>query len=68
MPAGKLSDFNYCPLVLMFSSPGSIKIIENIQKKALQILLNDYISTYEDLLDKLDRSSLDVNRARTLYV
>lgn len=68
MPAGKLSDFNYCPLVLMFSSPGSIKIIENIQKKALQILLSDYISTYEDLLDKLDRSSLDVNRVRTLYV
>ena len=36
------ANFNYCPLVWHFSSRKSINKIENIQKRALRFLLNDY--------------------------
>ena len=39
-------------LVLNFSSAQSLNKIENLQKKALHFLLNNYDSTYEDLLEK----------------
>ena len=46
------SNFNYCPFVWHFSSRKSINKIENIQKRALRFLLNDYSSDYETLLKK----------------
>ena len=61
-----MSNFNYCPLVWMFSSAKSLNRIENLQKRALRFLLNDYESTYEQLLNKAGRSSISINRLRTL--
>ena len=62
-----MSKFNYCPpLVQMFSSTKSLKRIENFQKGALRFLLNKYVSTYEDLLDKANRSSMNLNRLHIL--
>ena len=37
-----ISKFNYCSLVWIFSTAKSLSKIENLQKKALQILCNDY--------------------------
>ena len=53
-----MSNFNYCPLLWMFSSARSLKRIENLLKRALQVFLQDYVSTYEHLLDKADRRSV----------
>ena len=39
---------------------------ENLQKRALRFLLNDYESAYEQLLNKAGRSSISINRLRTL--
>ena len=47
------ASFNFSPLVWHFSSRKSINKIENIQKRALRFLLNDYSSDYETLLKKL---------------
>ena len=47
-----MSNFNYCSLVRNFSSAQSLNKIENLQKRALRFLLNDYDSTCEDLLEK----------------
>ena len=33
-----MANFNYCPLVWMFSSASSLKKIENLQKRALRFL------------------------------
>ena len=44
--------FNYCPLVWHFSPRKSVNKIENIQKRALRFLLNDYSWDYETLLRK----------------
>ena len=60
------SNFNYCPLVWHFSSRKSINKIENIQKRALRFLLNDYSSDYETILKKTNKCTMEVKRLRLL--
>ena len=60
------ANFNYCPLVWHFSSKKSINKIENIQRRAIKFLLNDYSSDYETLLKKADKCTMEVKRLRTL--
>ena len=45
-----MSNFNYCPLIWMFTSKTSLSKLENIQKRALRFVFNDYQSGYTDLL------------------
>ena len=61
-----MADFNYCPLVWMFSNAVSLKKIENLQKQALSFLYKSYNTSYEDLLLKSGFSSMNVKRLRTL--
>ena len=61
-----MANFNYCPLVWMFSSASSLKKIENLQKRALRFLYNDYEISYEELLLKSDRATMNVNSIRIL--
>ena len=61
-----ISNFNYCSLVWNFSSAQSLNKIENLQKRALPFLLNDYDSTYEDLLEKSGCPYMSLRRQRTL--
>ena len=60
------ANFNYCPLVWHFSSRKSINKIENIQKRALRFLLNDYSSDYETLMKKANKCTMEVKRLRLL--
>ena len=62
-----MSNFSYCPLVWMFSSVSSLKKIENLQKRALRFLYNDYEISYDELLLKLNRATMNVNRLRILF-
>ena len=52
----------------MFSPTKSLNRIENMQKRALRFLLDDYESKYEQLLNKAGRYSISINRLRTLCV
>ena len=61
-----MANFNYCPLVWVFSSASSLKKIENLQKRALRFLHNDYEISYEELLLKSDRATININRLRIL--
>ena len=61
-----MSDFNYCPLVWMFSIAESSNRIENLQKRALRFLPDDSESTYEQLLNKAGKMSINI--LRTLFV
>ena len=63
-----MSNFNYCSLVWNFSSAQSLKKIENLKKRALCFLLNDYDSTYEDLLEKSGYPNMNLRRQRTLCI
>jgi len=44
------SQFNYCPLIWMFCSRKANNRIDNIQKRSLRLLSNDYESSFEELL------------------
>ena len=63
-----ISNFNYSPLVWMFSSAQSVNKIENLQKRALRFLYDDFEASYEDLLSKGGKSTMNVRRLRTLCV
>ena len=63
-----MSNFNYCPLVWMFSNATSLNKIENLRKRALKFLHNNYQLTYEELLDKANSSTMNVKRLRFICV
>ena len=63
-----IANFNYCPLVWVFSNAVSLKKIENLQKRVLRFLYKSYNTSYEDLLLKSGFSSMNVKRLRTLCV
>ena len=47
-----VSNFNHCPVVWMFTSKSSLNKLENIQKRALRFVCNDFVSKYSELLEK----------------
>ena len=63
-----MSNLNYCSLVWNFTSAQSLNKIENLQKRALRFLLNDYDSTYEDLLEKSGYPNMNLRRKKTLCI
>ena len=44
------SNFNYCPLIWHFCSQSNTNKLENIQKRALRFIYNNYTSSHADLL------------------
>ena len=46
------ANFNYYPLVWHFCTYKSMTKVESKQKRALQLLYNDFESNYSQLLDK----------------
>ena len=62
------SNFNYCPLIWMFSSAKSLNKVESLQKRILRFLYEDYVSSYEELLPKAGKETMIVNRSRSLCI
>ena len=60
------SNFNYCPLVWHFCSKANTEKLEKLQYRALRIVFNDYISSYESLLNKVNLPTLHINRLRCI--
>jgi len=63
-----LSNFNYCPLIWMFSGISSNNEINRIHKCALRVLLNDYGSTFEELLQKRGEHTMHTKDLQTLLL
>ena len=63
-----MSNFNYSFLAWNFSSAQTLNKIENLQKRALRFLMNDYNSTYEDLLEKSCYPNMNLRKQRTLCI
>ena len=61
-----LFNFNYCPLVWFVSSSTSLRKIENLHNRALRFLLNDYVSSYEQLWQKYSKASINLRNQRAL--
>ena len=62
------SNFNYFPLVWMFSSAKCLNKIESLQKRALRYLYSDYLSPYDTLLAKSAKVIIKASRLRSLCV
>ena len=62
------SNFNHCPLVWMFSSAKSLNKVESLQKRALRFLYDNYDSSYESILKISGKSTVNVNRLRSLCI
>ena len=63
-----LSNFNYYPLVWSISSAKSLNKIENLKKRALRFLHNDYSSSYEELFKKSGKSTVNVSNYCSLRI
>ena len=61
-----LSNFDFCQLVWFVSCSASLRKIENMQKRALRFLLDDYVSSYEQLLKKPSKASIILKNHRAL--
>ena len=62
------SNSNYCPLVWMFSSAKPLNKVESLQKRSLRFLYEEYVSSYEELLQKAGKETVKVNRLRSLCI
>ena len=62
------SDFNYCPLVWMFSSAKPLNKIESLRRRALRFLYDNYDSSYESILKPAGKSTINVTRLRSLCI
>ena len=61
-----MANFDHCFLVWMLSSASSLKKIENLLKRAVNFLCNDFEISYEELLSKCSTSLMNVKRLRLL--
>ena len=62
------ANFNYCPLVWFFTSPGSLRKIERIQERALRILFDDYTNDAQFLLDKANKTTFLIKQHKNLAI
>ena len=60
------SNFNYCPLVWHFCGKVNNNKLERIQERSLKIIYRDFESSYNELLDKANTTTLLVARLRLL--
>ena len=62
------SNFNYCPLVWIFSSAKPLNKFESLQKRAPHFLYDNYDSSYESLIKLARKSTMNVTRLRSLCI
>ena len=60
------SNFNYCNTFWHFCSNRSLYKLEKLHKQALRVVLNDYSSSYRDLLDKVSKPTLYVSTLKAI--
>ena len=61
-------NFNNCPPIWMFTSKTSLSKLENIQKRALRFVLDDYQLSYTDLLQNANKPGIKIMLLRYLTV
>ena len=62
------SNFNHCNTVWHFCSNRSLYKLEKVHKQALRVVLNDYSSSYRNLLDKVSKPTLYVSRLKAITI
>ena len=63
-----MSNFNYCPIVWIFTGKKSLDRIENIKKRTLRFVLDDYGPNYHELLIQNEVSGIKIIILRLLTI
>ena len=63
-----MSNFNYCPIVWIFTCKKSLDRIEDIKKRALRFVLDDYWSSCHDLLIQSEVPGIKIMTLRLLTI
>ena len=63
-----LSHFNFCSVIWHFCSMADMKKIENVQKRALRIVFNDYTATYAQVRERANKPLMYVERIRNIVL
>ena len=63
-----LSNFNYCPLIWLFSTKAANNEINRTHKRALRILLKDYDSSFDELLEKSESVKIHDQNLQKLMI
>ena len=62
------STFNYCPLIWMFCGKPANDRINQVHKRALRVLHNNYTATFEDLLEKSEEVTVHCSNLEKLMI
>ena len=62
------AQFNYCPLIWMCHSCENNRKINRLHERCLRIVYNDYISTFENLLNQDGSVSIHNKNLQTLAI
>ena len=62
------SQFSYCPLVWMFHGRTINMIINRLQERALRIVYQDYVSSFETLLERDNSCTIHQRNIQTLAI
>ena len=60
--------FNYCPLIWMFSSRSSNNYVNKIHKRSLRICKNNYDIPFETLLNECNQVTIHVKNTFALFL
>ena len=63
-----MSQFNYCRLIWMFCGKVANNDLNRTHKRALRILLNDYTSTYNELLHRVNECTIHQKNLQKLML
>ena len=62
------ANFTYCNSLAFLQQQRALYMLEKVHKKALRVVLNDYIFSYRDLLDKVFKRTLYVARIKAIAI
>jgi hypothetical protein len=62
------SQFNYCPIIWHFCCKRKLKMIEKIQERALRFVFNDECTSYNDLLLRIKKDTMQTQRLKSILV
>ena len=60
------SQFSYCPLIWMFCSRSLNNVINRIHERALRLIHNDHVSTFQDILEITKEKTIHQNNLESL--
>ena len=60
------SQFSYCPLIWMFCSRSLNNLINRIHERALRLIHNDHVSTFQDILEITKEKTIHQNNLECL--